>query len=66
MPQKDAIHEVVKQAVIKDGWNITKSDDPYIISYGEKFYSLTLPQLNQIILITFRAVLLAPKEEIVE
>ena len=35
MPQRDAIHEMVKQALLKEGWEIT--DDPYIISYGERF-----------------------------
>ncbi len=28
MPAKDVIHNEVKNALIKDGWNIT--DDPYI------------------------------------
>jgi hypothetical protein len=35
MPAKDRIHELVKQALLKDGWQIT--DDPYVISYGERF-----------------------------
>jgi hypothetical protein len=35
MPQRDTIHNLVKQAIIKDGWEIT--DDPYVISYGERF-----------------------------
>ncbi len=35
MPQRDAIHDSVKQALSKDGWEIT--DDPYVISYGERF-----------------------------
>jgi hypothetical protein len=35
MPQRDTIHNLVKQAIIKDGWEIT--DAPYIISYGERF-----------------------------
>ena len=30
---KDVIHEVVKNALVKDGWTITA--DPYIISYGD-------------------------------
>jgi len=33
MPAKDIIHNEVKNALIKDGWNIT--DDPYIIDYKE-------------------------------
>lgn len=40
MPQKDAIHEIVKAALIKDGWQIT--DDPYVISYGERFLFVDL------------------------
>ncbi|MFN9059323.1 MAG: element excision factor XisH family protein, partial [Pseudanabaena sp.] len=28
MPARDSIHETVKEAVIKDGWEIT--DDPYV------------------------------------
>ncbi len=35
MPQRDTIHDAVKQALRKDGWEIT--DDPYVISYGERF-----------------------------
>jgi len=34
MPQKDTLHELVKQALIKSGWEIT--DDPYIILYGKR------------------------------
>ncbi|WP_442939370.1 element excision factor XisH family protein [Nostoc sp.] len=34
MPTRDSIHNIVKQAIIKDGWKIT--DDPYVISYGER------------------------------
>lgn len=30
---KDIIHEVVKNALIKEGWTIT--DDPYVIEYKE-------------------------------
>ncbi|MDF5724029.1 MAG: XisH family protein [Rhizonema sp. PD37] len=40
MPAKDSIHETVKEAVIKDGWEIT--DDPYVISYGERFLFVDL------------------------
>lgn len=40
MPKRDAIHNVVKQALIKDGWTIT--DDPYVISYGERFLFIDL------------------------
>lgn len=32
MPPRDTIHEIVKQAVIKDGWMITEADDPYVKS----------------------------------
>lgn len=40
MPQKDESHQMVKQALIKDGWDIT--DDPYVISYGERFLFVDL------------------------
>jgi hypothetical protein len=40
MPQRDTIHPVVKQALIKDHWEIT--DDPYVISYGERFLFIDL------------------------
>ena len=40
MPQRDAIHDLVKQAITKDGWTIT--DDPYVISYGERFLFVDL------------------------
>ncbi|MBD2455686.1 XisH family protein [Nostoc sp. FACHB-87] len=40
MPQRDTIHTLVKQAIIKDGWTIT--NDPYIISYGERFLFVDL------------------------
>ncbi len=32
MPAKDAIHDAVKNALIKDGWTITA--DPYVIDYA--------------------------------
>ena len=31
MPQKDRVHDAIKNALIKDGWLIT--DDPYTIQY---------------------------------
>ena len=40
MPQRDKIHDTVKQALISDGWEIT--DDPYVISYGERFLFVDL------------------------
>ena len=40
MPQKDESHQLVKEALIKDGWDIT--DDPYVISYGERFLFVDL------------------------
>lgn len=40
MPVRDSIHEPVKQAFIKDGWEITY--DPYVISYGERFLFVDL------------------------
>lgn len=33
MPKLDTIHDVVKNALMKDGWEIT--DDPYTIRYAE-------------------------------
>ena len=40
MPPRDSIHNIVKQAIVKDGWKIT--DDPYVISYGERFLFIDL------------------------
>lgn len=40
MAQRDSIHGAVKQALIKDGWEIT--DDPYVIAYGERFLFVDL------------------------
>jgi len=40
MPKKDSIHNTVKEALIKNGWEIT--DDPYVISYGERFLFVDL------------------------
>jgi hypothetical protein len=40
MPQRDSIHYAVRQALVKDGWDIT--DDPYVISYGERFLFVDL------------------------
>ena len=40
MPQKDASHDIVKKALAKSGWAIT--DDPYVISYGERFLFVDL------------------------
>ncbi len=40
MPVRDSIHETVKEAIIKDGWEIT--DDPYVISYGDRFLFVDL------------------------
>lgn len=40
MPARDTTHRVVKQALTKDGWEIT--DDPYVISYGERFLFVDL------------------------
>ena len=34
MPAKDIDHDVVKNALIKDGWRIT--NDPYILSIGKR------------------------------
>ena len=40
MPKRDNIHDVVKTAIIKNRWEIT--DDPYVISYGERFLFVDL------------------------
>lgn len=40
MAQRDAVHDTVKQALIKDGWEIT--DDPYVITYGERLLFVDL------------------------
>lgn len=40
MAQRDSIHDSVKEALIKDGWEIT--DDPYVIAYGERFLFVDL------------------------
>ena len=40
MPSKDSIHSLVKEALVKEGWEIT--DDPYVISYGERFLFIDL------------------------
>jgi XisH protein len=42
VPQRDASHETVKQALTKDGWIIKDTDDPYVISYGERFLFVDL------------------------
>jgi hypothetical protein len=34
MPRKDVYHEIVKQALIDDGWTITH--DPYPLPFGEE------------------------------
>ena len=50
MPQRDTIHNLVKQAILKEGWIVT--DDPYVISYGERFLFVDLgatePEVNSI------------------
>lgn len=40
MHKRDKIHQIVKKALIKSGWQIT--DDPYVISYGERFLFIDL------------------------
>lgn len=40
MPAKDTYHQSVRKALEKEGWIIT--DDPYIISYGERFLFIDL------------------------
>jgi hypothetical protein len=40
MPRRDTTHHIIKQALVKEGWEIT--DDPYVISYGERFLFIDL------------------------
>jgi len=40
MPARDTHHYLIKQALLNDGWQIT--DDPYVISYGERFLFIDL------------------------
>jgi hypothetical protein len=40
MPQRDTLHDTVKQALVNAGWEIT--DDPYTIFYGERFLFVDL------------------------
>ncbi len=47
MPPRDAIHDPVKTALQQDGWTIT--DDPYVISYGERFLFVDLGITGRVI-----------------
>jgi XisH protein len=47
MPTRDKIYNSVKQALISDGWVIT--DDPYVISYGERFLFIDLGMTSRFI-----------------
>ncbi len=40
MSQRDKTHPLIKEALTKKGWEIT--DDPYVISYGERFLFIDL------------------------
>lgn len=40
MAQRDSIHDSVKRALVRDGWEIT--DDPFVITYGERFLFVDL------------------------
>ncbi|RFP52743.1 MAG: fatty-acid synthase [Limnothrix sp. CACIAM 69d] len=40
MPQRDQIHDIIRRALLKDGWQIT--DDPFVIAYGERFLFIDL------------------------
>ena len=40
MPFRDMVHLPIKQALTNDGWETT--DDPYVISYGERFLVIDL------------------------
>jgi hypothetical protein len=47
MPLRDAIHDPVKTALQREGWTIT--DDPYVISYGERFLFVDLGITGRVI-----------------
>jgi len=47
MPARDALHDPVKAALMRAGWTIT--DDPYVISYGERFLFVDLGIERQLI-----------------
>jgi XisH protein len=47
MPSRDAIHNIVKQALIRERWQIT--DDPYVISYGDRFLFIDLGMTSRFI-----------------
>lgn len=47
MPARDALHDPVKLALMRSGWTIT--DDPYVISYGERFLFVDLGVESQCI-----------------
>jgi hypothetical protein len=34
MPAKDFFHQIVKNALIKDGWKITH--DPFVLTFGKR------------------------------
>lgn len=34
MPARDALHEIVKTSLVKDGWQITH--DPYTLAFGDR------------------------------
>jgi XisH protein len=44
MPVRDSIHDLIKTALIQDGWQIT--NDPYVISYGERFLFVDLAAIE--------------------
>ncbi len=46
MPQRDAIHDLIKKALEADGWEVT--DDPYVISFGERFLFVDLGAVEKI------------------
>lgn len=47
MPQRDTMHNLVKQALINSGWEIT--DDPYRIYYGERSLFVDLGAVEKLI-----------------
>lgn len=61
MPQRDIIHDLVRQALISDGWIIT--DDPYVISYGERFLFIDLGAVEASILSQIQGQIIGAERE---
>ena len=51
MPAKDIYHDIAKNALIKDGWNITQ--DPLWLRLGKKDMFIMLLERNVLKLVSF-------------